>query len=114
MIKIINLITKINLTVPKLIVLILTYLLVRDIFPGIPYINLLIQDVSGQLVIFGAIILVLTKPSVNILLVLSGLLLVFNFLFTILEFSWGGEESFGLLIYLLLLFFAFRLLKGKF
>lgn len=113
MIKIVNFITGFRLTVPKLIFLIVVYFLVTDIFPSIPYINLLTKDLSGRFVVFGTLIVALAKPSINTLLVLSGLLLFFNFLFTISELSWGGEESFGLLIYILLSFVAFKLLKGK-
>lgn len=110
MVKIIKLLQSQPLTVKGVILLVVTYLLSRDIFPSIPYINILTGDISGKLVLLWTIMLLLVKPSINALIALIILVLSLNLIIALLSTN-GSEESFGLIIYTSLLFLAFKFIR---
>ncbi|RJQ27607.1 hypothetical protein C4577_01065 [Candidatus Parcubacteria bacterium] len=110
--KINKLSQQLPLTLQQLLILVIIYLAMRDIGPNTPYVNLITTDLAGKLVILWLVIILMIKPSVNKLLLWSGFILGIHFV----TVSWGAREegqSFGLLIYIALLFAAFKLVKER-
>lgn len=96
-----NFIINLIVNAPKLSLLIIFYMVLRDVAIFIPYLNLFIKDLESRLVIVWLLALVLYRFSLNAIVVW---IMVFLFL------SLFGIHS-GLIIYASLILLFFRHIK---
>lgn len=108
--KITELLKQIPITYLDVLILVIIYLVMRDILPHVPYINLMTNGLAGKLVVLWIAFILLTRLSANNLLFMSGIVLGVHFLTVVWGINVEGQ-SFGLLIYISLVFFTFKIMK---
>lgn len=95
---------------PKVIFLLILYVIILDSDPNIPYFNLISQNWEARMtVVFIIGILIFKPPAVVLQIGAIFLLLAYGFLISI--FGQSGFDVFGLMIYVLLVVLLIRLGK---
>lgn len=97
---------------PLAVIMVVAYVIMNDVLSLVPYLNILTKGLAAKLVVLWVLMICLIRPSTNVLLIMSGIILLLDSLSIMLGLELENQ-GFGLMIYASLLYLAYKLFKER-